>query len=144
MNEHRKKILEMLAAGKISTVEAEQLLNALDKETPAALPAGTAEPGSKPKPKYLRVVVVDHEDGGDPVQVNIRVPMQLLRAGVKLANLIPRQARAQVNEALRERGVDVDLNQLKAENLEELVDQLEELTVDVEDKDKTKVRVFCE
>lgn len=143
MNEHRKKILEMLAAGKVTAVEAEQLLDALEKEQPAALPAG-AEPRPKPRAKYLRVIVVDHEGAGEPVQVNIRVPMQLLRAGVKLANLIPRQARSHVNDALREQGVDVDLNQLKPENLEELVDHLEELTVDVDDKDKTKVRVFCE
>ena len=50
--------------------------------------------------------------------------MQLLRAGVKLASLI-------------------DLTQIKPENLEELIDQLNDLTVDVDQK-KNKVRVFCE
>jgi len=143
MNEHRMKILEMLAAGKVTAAEADRLINALDKE-PAALPAGSAEPGSKPKPKYLRVVVEDHSKNGDPVQVNVRVPMQLLRAGVKLAGLIPQQARVQVNDALREKGMQVDLSSLKPENLEELVNHLDELTVAVDDKDKTKVRVFCE
>lgn len=144
MNEHRKRILEMLAGGKVTTDEAERLLNALDKEAPAALPAGNGEPGSKPKPKYLRVIVEDHSKNGEPVQVNVRVPMQLLRAGVKLAGLIPQQARAQVNDALREKGMQVDLSSLKPENLEDLVNHLDELTVDVDDKDKTKVRVFCE
>ncbi len=143
MNEHRKKILEMLAAGKVTTVEAEQLLDALDKEG-AATPAANAEPVSKPKPKYLRVIVEDHSKGGEPVQVNVRVPMLLLRAGVKLAGLIPQHARVHVNDALREKGMQVDLSSLKPENLEDLVDHLDELTVNVDDSDKTKVRVFCE
>jgi hypothetical protein len=69
--------------------------------------------------------------------------MQLLRAGVKLAALIPPQAQERVNDALREKGMAVDLTQLKPEHLEELVDQLSELTVDVDDS-KAKVRVFCE
>ena len=73
----------------------------------------------------------------------VRVPMQLLRAGVKLANLIPVQARDKVNVALREQGVQFDLNQIKPENLEEIIDQIGDLTVDVDDKN-AKVKVFCE
>jgi hypothetical protein len=79
--------------------------------------------------------------------VNVRVPMQLLRAGVKLAGLIPAQAREHVNVALHEQGVQFDLSQIKPENLEELVEQLNDLTVDVEHKEDgetVKVKVFCE
>ncbi len=36
-----------------------------------------------------------------------------------------------------------DLNQIKPGNLEELVDQLSELSVNVNERE-TKVRVFCE
>jgi hypothetical protein len=39
--------------------------------------------------------------------------------------------------------VPFDLGQIKPENLEEVIDQLDDLTVDVDDKD-VKVRVFCE
>jgi hypothetical protein len=68
-----------------------------------------------------------------------------LRAGVKLASLIPAQARDHVNGALRENGVPFDLSQIKPENLEGIVDQLDDLTVDVDQKnEKVKVRVFCE
>jgi hypothetical protein len=69
--------------------------------------------------------------------------MQLLRAGVKLASLIPPMALAHANDALREKGMTVDLSQLKPENLEELVDGLSDMTVDVVDK-HAKVAVFCE
>jgi polyhydroxyalkanoate synthesis regulator phasin len=146
MSEHRREVLQMLSEGKITADEAEQLISALEKEQSASA-NGSSEAGAKAKPKYLRVVVDSqnsHRDHG-PTSVNIRVPMQLLRAGVKLASLIPVQARAQVNDAMRERGVPFDLSQIKPENLEELIDQLNDLTIDVdESRGQTKVRVFCE
>jgi SHOCT-like protein len=149
MNEHRREILDMLAAGKITSDEADRLLAALDKDKDKGQPMRAATSGSnsspKPQPKYIRVLVEAEDDKarGGPVKVNVRVPMQLLRAGVRLASLIPAPARDRVNAALHEKGMVFDLNQIKPENLEELVDQLNDLTVDV-DQSNTKVRVFCE
>jgi hypothetical protein len=48
-----------------------------------------------------------------------------------------------VNAALHEKGIELDLNQIKPENLEEVLYQLKDLTVDIDDKNN-KVRVFCE
>jgi hypothetical protein len=149
MSEHRRQILQMLSEGKISADEAERLIAAL--ESPVAAPssdAGSTSAG-KTRPKYLRVQVDSEEDGGSegPTKVNVRVPMQLLRAGVKLASLLPAQALHRANDAMHAQGVLIDLTQIKPENLEELVEQLSDLTVDVDQKDanaKVKVRVFCE
>jgi hypothetical protein len=145
MNEDRRAILTMLAEGKITAEEAERLLDALDRgPKPAASAPEPGYPAGKPRPKYLRVAVDTDEPGdGGPTKVNIRVPMQLLRAGVRLSSLIPPKARDEVNAHMRENGIPFDINQLKPENLEELVDQLGELTVDV-DQERTKVRIFCE
>jgi hypothetical protein len=65
---------------------------------------------------------------------------------VRLAALIPQQAHDQVDAALNSHGVPLTLSQIKPENLEELIDNLEDLTVDVDGKEgnATKVRVFCE
>lgn len=131
MNEDRRKILQMLAEGQINADEAERLLAALEKGQPVEQ--------AQRRPKYLRVVVQSEED----TKVNVRAPMQLLRAGVRLASLIPPQARARVNEAMHDHGVTFDLAQIKPENLEELIDQLEDVTVDV-DEGEVRVRVFCE
>lgn len=141
MNEQRKEILEMLAEGKITADEAEQLIAALDREQPA--PAATGSDGqSKGRPKYLRVMV-DGTEGGGPSRVNIRVPLQLLRAGVRLAALIPPQALGEANAGLAKSGVPFDLTQLKPEQLEALIEHLDDMTVEVEQPD-TKVRIFCE
>jgi len=143
MNENRLKILQMLSTSQITADEAERLIAALEKEPPASPLSDGSEPHPKTKPKYLRVVVEPEKDGQGGPKVNIRVPVQLLRAGVKLGSLIPDQARIHVNEALQGHGLQLDLTQIKPENLEELIDHLNDLTVDVDDKD-IKVRVFCE
>ena len=158
MNENRRQILEMLAAGKIPADEAARLLAALEPE-PAATGgefsgriAGSNDGKDatvKTHAKYLRVLVeADETMTGmkGPTTVNVRVPMQLLRAGVRLASLIPAQAHQQLDEALSRHGVPLTLSQIKPENLEELIDHLEDLTVDVDSKEgnATKVRVFCE
>jgi len=152
MNEHRRQILQMLAEGKISADEAERLIVAM--EAPSSFSASSANgvaDATKARPKYLRVLV-DAEEGTNgaydgPTKVNVRVPMQLLRAGVRLAGLIPQQALRRANQAMQEKGVPIDLSQIKPENLEDLVEQLNDLTVDVDQKEagaKVKVRVFCE
>jgi SHOCT-like protein len=163
MNENRRQILNMLAANKITAEEAERLLTALESGPgpdskvggATAASANSTGNGSKveaPKipAKYLRVQV--EADGGSekmkgPVSVNIRVPMQLLRAGVRLASLIPAQAHQHLDDALSQHGVPLTLSQIKPENLEELIDHLGDLTIDVaakESQSNVKVRVFSE
>jgi hypothetical protein len=164
MNEHRRQILNMLAAGKITAEEAERLITAVESN-PAAHPAGASGNGGgngntpytgsfaepvKKRVKYLRVLVEAMQGAPEskrPTSVNIRVPMQLLRAGVRLASLVPIQAHEQIDEAFRRHGLPLTLSQIKPENLEELVEQLEDLTIDVASQEKhqdVKVRVFCE
>lgn len=143
MNEQRRQILQMLAEGKISADEAEQLIDALEPERPETPPG--AVPGLRPRPKYLRFVMSSSEgfDGDGPSRINIRVPLQLLRAGVRLASLVPPQALTRANAELDKAGVPIDLTELKPQHLEDLVEQLEEVTVDIDDPD-TKLQVFCE
>jgi hypothetical protein len=137
--EERRRILNMLAEGKLTATEAEQLLDAL---TPApALPADV----TPRDPKFLRVLVEGHDDEHHGMgKVNVRVPFTLIRAGVRLAALLPVAAHEPINRALRENGVDIDISKIKPENLEDLVTHLRELAVDVEGGHGEKVRVFCE
>ena len=140
MNEVRKRILSMLAEGKVTADEAERLFDALDRQGPMGAPA---PPRTNGAPKYFRVEVDANEPGEGPTKVNVRVPMQLLRAGVRLSALIPPRARDEVNAAMARQGIPFDINQLKPENLQELIEQLSDFTVDV-DNERAKVRVFCE
>ena len=138
MNDNRRQILDMLANGKITAEEAERLIAALERSG-----AGATAMSDSDRVKYLRVLVDTKDPVDGPTKVNVRVPMQLLRAGVRLTGVIPASAREEVNNALRKEGIAFDINNVTPQNLEELVEQLRELTVDV-DNENTKVRVFCE
>jgi hypothetical protein len=139
MSEERTRILDMLSNGKISVAEAEKLLNAIGEQSMGDVrPAIVEGPGTKkPLPKYLRVVV----DGKD--KVNIRIPFQLLRSGMKLMALIPAGVQDQVNSHLKDHGVNFDLSKIKSDDLDEFVQILSEMTIDVNGAEE-KVRVFCE
>ena len=137
MSDDRRRILDMLTEGKINADEADRLIGALGQSATVSAPALSG------RAKYLRVVVdaTDPRDGA--TKVNVRVPLQLLRAGMRLSNLIPASAREQVNAAMERQGVPFDINQLKPENIDALIEQFNDLTVDV-DNEHAKVRVFCE
>ncbi len=143
MTEERRQILEMLAGGKINADEADRLLGAVQGGSSTATATATAPSKT---PKFIRVMVDAKEGKHDkPVHVNVRVPITLLRAGVRLASLVPAVAQDRVNEELRKNGVDFDIRQIKPENLNEVIDQLQDLTIDVDQEDDdVKVRVFCE
>ncbi|MER6103578.1 hypothetical protein ABT115_14955 [Streptomyces sp. NPDC001832] len=143
MHEQRRQILHMLAEGKITADEAERLIDAIEREQPESPRA--AAPRPKTRPKYLRVVVNSADGSGDggSSRVNIQIPLQLLRAGVRLTSLIPPQALTKINAELNKSGVPIDLTELKPQHLEELIEQLDDVTIDVDDPDG-KVQVFCE
>jgi hypothetical protein len=141
MTEERKTILEMLSEKKITVEEAERLIAALG--APEAPESGSPESGGAKIPwKYLRVVVEPGPNSEAKDKVNIRVPMKLIRAGLKFAALIPKNAQGEVNKALQEKGIDIDLSRIKPEDLHDILSNLDDLTVDVDGRDK--VRIFCE
>jgi len=147
MSESQKKILELLENKKINVDEAYRLLSVLEAEGGAREAAPAAEKTVKARGKYLRVTVQpdpEHERSGDVDRVNVRVPMSLIRSGMKFSSLLPEQARDKVGFALREKGIDFDMRNLKPEDFDELIDALSELEVDVRSSDGEMVKVFVE
>ncbi len=101
---------------------------------------------SKEAPKALRVVVdaIDAKDGR-PVHINVRVPIMLLRFGFRLANVMPAEAQRRVNEAMHEQGMEVDVSKMKPEDVDELVAQLRDTSIDVDHPgENVKVRIYAE
>ncbi|MBD3412898.1 MAG: hypothetical protein GF421_00505 [Candidatus Aminicenantes bacterium] len=138
MNEERKKILEMLSEGKISVDEAEKLLEAVSLNQKES--TGIKDPTGTKTLKYLRVMIEPKEKGGD--RVNIRVPLNLIRAGLKWASFIPKEAQEKVDEALTEKGLDLNFKNMSKEDIEEFIRTLDELEVDIQGKET--VKVYCE
>lgn len=145
MNEDRKRILGMLAEGKITADEAEMLLDSIGAEAeppapaaapPADWPTGPSQQGA---PKFMYVKV----DSANADKVDVKVPLALLRTGLKLTSLIPPQAMEQINTSMSEAGMSFDLNNIKPEDIEDIIQSLREMEVNVNSKDGDKIRVFC-
>jgi|BarGraIncu00421A_1022006.scaffolds.fasta_scaffold03687_7 Asp-tRNA(Asn)/Glu-tRNA(Gln) amidotransferase B subunit len=148
MSEDRSRILNMLAEGKISAEEAERLLDALDARAgapaPEAAPAGPAVKGDpspllEALPKFLYVKVI--AANGD--NVDVKIPIALVRSGLKLTSLIPSQAMDEINQSMSEHGMSFDFTNFKPEDIDELVAALREMEIKVDSSNGDTVRVYA-
>jgi len=149
MSEDRVRILKMLAEGTITADEAERLLDALESrrsDTPAAEnPApsfikGDPTPVVNALPKYLHVKV----DGDKGEKVDVKVPLALVRSGLKLTSLIPPQAMDQINSEMAKSGMSIDFSNFKPEDIDELIAALREMVINIDGDKGEHVRVYCE
>jgi len=133
MSEETRKVLEMLSNGKINVQEAEQLLQ--------AVATGGAEE-RKVEPRYFRILVnKPAREGKKAENVNIRVPMSVVRGGLRLSALFPGvlgKKKIQLDD-----GTELDLSKVHYADLEAMIKDIGELTVDV-DGDDAQVRIRCE
>jgi hypothetical protein len=157
MSDDARRVLDLLEQRKITAAAAHELLRALalmpKAEDPTGEPqptepagaAGPAGPRSEPaKPRYLRVSVYrTGKEGRRDKDVNIRVPMAIVRSGIRLGALIPGFARERVSARLRERGIDVDLTKIDPAMIESLIKDLGEVNIDVNGGEE-QVRITCE
>ena len=118
-NEERARILRMVAEGKVTPAEAEDLLAALDAAPDAGarstgpsatfgpgtmrtMPAPPVPPGPPGSRKQRRSLVIQVKEGGDS-KVNVRIPLSLARAA---GRFIPRRAQQQLT------AYNIDLEEL--------------------------------
>jgi hypothetical protein len=132
MTEERRQVLEMLSQGKVTVQEAEQLLAAV-----AAPPPG--EEGPKAAPKYFRIQVHDAaREGRKADTVNIRVPISVVRGGLRLGALIPGMfAKKKIQ---LDNGVELDLSKVTYADLEAMIKDIGELTVEVDGDTQVRIR----
>jgi len=139
MSEERKRILDMLAKGKINAEEAEKLIDAIGSPDKPGVTELADKILGRDDFKYL-YVKVDSEDGD---KVDVRVPLSLVRSGMRLTSLIPPQAMDEVNASLQEHGMSFDLANLKDKDIEELIAGLKDMEVNVVSKEGDNVKVYC-
>jgi hypothetical protein len=134
MSEETRKVLEMLSNGKVSVQEAEQLLQAV------SAPGQTADEKTA-EPRYFRVLVnKPAREGKRAEAVNIRVPMTVVRGGLRLGSLIPGMLAKKKFQLAN--GSELDLSKATYTDLEAMIKDIGELTVDVDGD--AQVRIRCE
>ena len=145
MSDEARRVLDLVAQGKITVDDAQQLLGALG--APAAA-AGAAPPrqdaATRPKPKWVRIAI--HKSGREGRQdkdVNIRVPLAIVRTGMRLGSLIPGAAGEQVQARMRERGLDIDFSKLDANAIETVIREIGDTNIEIDDG-RSQVRISLE
>jgi hypothetical protein len=145
-----RRILDLLALGKITVDEADQLLRAAGASAaPAATPAADSAPSAgteaKPPRKWLRMTVDKAANDGRPRRkVNIRVPLSLLRGGMKIGAAFPHIASDAVLRQLRDQGINVaELSKLDVSDFEKALSDLDDTTIDV-DGGRAQIRFSSE
>jgi hypothetical protein len=133
MSQETRQVLEMLASGKVSVQEAEQLLHAVAATSP------TEE--KKSEPRYFRILVnKPARDGKKAENVNIKVPITVVRGGLRLGALFPGLLGKKTIQL--ENGTELDLSKIHHADLEAMIKDIGELTVDVDGD--AEVRIRCE
>jgi hypothetical protein len=134
MSEETRKVLEMLSNGKVSVQEAEQLLQAV------AAPNATTE-DKRVEPRYFHILVnKPAREGKKAENVNIRVPMTVVRGGLRLSALFPGMLGKKKIQL--DNGAELDLSKVTYTDLEAMIKDIGELTVDVDGD--AQVRIRCE
>ncbi|KPL87484.1 SHOCT-like domain-containing protein [Levilinea saccharolytica] len=84
--EERLKILTMIQEGKLTPEEGIKLLETLETVTaparPGPLPPAAPPPAARGAARWLRVRITDTDTG--KVRVNIRLPISVVSAGMKM------------------------------------------------------------
>ncbi|MGB6820598.1 MAG: hypothetical protein WBE21_00865 [Candidatus Acidiferrales bacterium] len=144
MSVETKKVLELLAAGKISSEDAERLLDKLTSAASSPEQSNSQTPGAAAntaggacgsrRPRFIRVQVERPGREG----VNVRVPLSCARGGRHWMAFLP----TRVAEKLQEHGID--FGSLDAMSDEDFHKAMERINVDIEGRSGRKVRIFAE
>ena len=146
MSEETKRVLDMVAAGKITVEEGERLLAVLaagqskGPSEPTIAPVAT---GERSTPRYLKVEGIGTGKDGKEEGLRMRVPLDLLRAGIKMRALMPKAKRDKINEKLREKGIEGDVFEMSNDQIDNLIRSLGELEFEAGDSEGS-FRIYLE
>jgi hypothetical protein len=142
MSDDIRRILDLLAEGKITADDAHRLISAVSAH--ASGPPSASGAASAQKPRFLKIAV--HKPSsqcGSEKDVKIRVPLSVVRGGMRLGAIIPGFGGERVQARLREQGIDLDLSKLDPDTIESMLKDLGEMNIDI-DSGRAQVRITCE
>ena len=145
-----RRILDLLAQGKITVDDADRLIKALgDAQAQAddAMPEGS----ERPKPSWFRINI--HKPANEHRQakdMTIRVPVSVMRGGMRLGAIIGSFAGEKAARRMRERGIDLDLSKINGDlsnlngpEFDQFLKSLDDVNIEIDDG-KSQVRITCE
>jgi len=146
-----RRILDMLSGGKISVDEADRLLKAMSAD-PAAGTAATAPSPDTTRARWIRINIHKpaKDDGHRPKDVNIRVPIAVVKGGMRLGALIGTFAGEKAARRMKAQGLDIDLSKINSDlsqmngpEFDEFLRSLHDTNIEIDDGN-AQVRITAE
>jgi len=136
LQDERKKVLDMLAAGQINVEQASDLLRALGEPGPA-----TSEPPPAPRrtgtARLLRISIDANDDGdGDRAKIRVNVPLGLAKFA---SRFLPKEARSE----LEAQGIDLS-ELITAISTETPEGRLVDIDVDDDETGRKRAKIVVE
>ena len=155
MSDERRRVLDLLAQGKITVDEADELLKTLGanatREAAGAPPAGDAATNDPQRTRWVRINV--HrlaDDCRGEKDVNIRVPIAVVKGGMRLGAIIATFAGEKAAQRMKARGIDLDiskinddLSKMNGAEFDAFLKSLDDTSIEIDDG-KSQVRISCE
>ena len=149
MSTDTRRILDLLTQGKVSVDEAARLIDAT-RAQPGA-PGDGAPAGERPNPRWIRINVVQAaKEGKQDKEVNIRVPIAVVKGGMRLGAIIATFAGEKAAQRMKDRGIDLDLSKINGDfsrmngaEFDAFMKSLDEMNIEVDDG-KSQVRITTE
>jgi hypothetical protein len=151
-NDDARQILEMLSQGKITVDEADRLLKAVTGAR-ATAPTAAGEPAPQNDPqrrRWLRINIHKPASEHRPhaKDVNIRVPLGVVRGGMRLGAIIATFAGEKAAQRMKDRGLDLDisaingdLSKMNGPEFDAFLNSLHDIDID---DGKSRVRITAE
>jgi hypothetical protein len=134
--EERRQILKMLAGKKINAEEADKLLKVIDEKQ--AEETGEESPQPVKNPKSLIIVIKKNQSQpGKERTINVKVPLFMIKAGVKLASFLPGGAENAISKALDKHKLKINSDTFLPENFKEIISIMEEMIITLDEEDMT-------
>ena len=147
-----RRILDMLQEGKITVDEADRLLKALNAEQPPETATADTATNGRERVRWIRINI--HKPAKDeahqPKDVNIRVPIAVVKGGMRLGAIIGTFAGEKAARRMKAQGLDIDLakissdlSQMNGPEFDEFLRSLNETNIEIDDG-KAQVRITAE
>jgi hypothetical protein len=142
MSAETRKVLEILAAGKISAEDAERLLDKLagtgaaSSAAPSSAPpnAGATNTAESPRPRFIRIQI--ERPGRDGI--DMRVPLSSMRGSTQWMAFLPIRLADKLNE------YGLDFGSLDRMNEQDFRKAMERMNVDIQGRSGKHVRIYAE
>ena len=146
-----RRVLDLLQEGKITVDEADRLIKALTAEPPPETATADTPADGRERVRWIRInIQKPANDGHKAKNVNIRVPIAVVKGGMRLGAIIGTFAGDKAARRMKAQGLDIDLakissdlSQMNGPEFDEFLRSLNETNIEIDDG-KSTVRITAE